>query len=42
LVENEDGKLTVPASGEICEYVTEDNYVFKVDATIKSKIIEWA
>ena len=31
LVKNESGQLTVAGSGEICDFVTEENYVFKFD-----------
>ena len=30
LDKNVNGQMTVPATGEICDYVTEENYVFKV------------
>ena len=30
LEKNESGQMTVPGTGEICDYVTEENYVFKL------------
>ena len=32
----------VPSTGEVCDYVTEDNYVFKFEESLKGKLITWA
>ena len=34
--------MTVPGSGEVCDYVTEENYVFKFNTEMKDKIANWA
>ena len=34
--------MTVPGSGEVCDYVTEENYVFKFNTEMKDKIATWA
>ena len=36
LVKAEDGSMRVPGSGEVCDFVTEDNYVFKFNDSMKS------
>ena len=36
LVKNEEGQLTVPVTGEVCDHVTQENYVFKVNPDIKA------
>ena len=42
LVKNERGEMTVAGSGEVCDYVREENYVFKYDQGMKDRIVEWA
>lgn len=42
LERNAEGSMAVPATGEVCDYVTEDNYVFKFEETLKSNLITWA
>ena len=37
-----DGSLTVPATGEVCDFVTEENYIFKFDEEMKKKLVAWA
>ena len=34
--------MLVPATGEVCDYVTEENYVFKLDPSSKEEIRTWA
>ena len=35
------GEMTVPGSGEVCEYVTEENYVFRFDQAMKDEVVQW-
>ena len=42
LERDSDGNMTVPHTGEICELVEEDNYVFEVTQELKDKIASWA
>ena len=37
-----DGSMRVPGSGEVCDFVTEENYVFKFNDSMKAKLVEWA
>ena len=39
LEKSEDGQMMVPGSGEICEFVTEENYVFRYSDEMKDKIV---
>ena len=34
--------MKVPVSGEVCEYVTEENYVFKFSEAQKKEVLDWA
>ena len=42
LEKNSDGEMTVPHTGEVCELVEEDNYVFVATQELKDKIAKWA
>ena len=42
LERNESGEMTVPATGEVCEYVTEQNYVFKFTQDQMRQVVDWA
>ena len=33
--------MTVAGSGEVCDFVTEENFVFKLNDEMKNKISEW-
>ena len=32
----------MPATGEVCDHVVEENYVFRFDEGVKEKVREWA
>ena len=36
------GNMIVPHTGEVCELVKEENYVFKVKQELKDKVSEWS
>lgn len=29
-------------TGEVCDYVTEENYVFTFDDSLREKVVQWA
>ena len=41
LIKDEKNNLTVPHSGEICEKVTEQNYVFEMSQKMFELLAEW-
>jgi len=36
------GNMRVPITGEICEEVVEDNYVFVVTDDVRANVMKWA
>ena len=41
LLKDSENNFSVPHTGEICEWVREDNYIFKVTNELKKKVGKW-
>jgi len=41
LIKDEKGNLLVPHSGEVCEQVTEQNYVFDITPELFAEVAKW-
>ena len=41
LLKDQAGNMVVPHTGEVCELVQEDNYIFKAEEDLKKLVGRW-